>query len=182
MESTALVIVNVQKAIDCYSENKRNNLAAEKNIALLLAYWRCHNLPVFHVRHSSKFASSPYHQSSANYEFKFEVSPLESETIITKQENCAFLNTNLEKLLKQQGIKQLVVCGVLINNSVDVTVRVASGLGFKVVLPSDATAAFAIDGLNGKYYPADDVHWLFLTNLDTEYCEVSNTNHVIDNV
>jgi len=30
MESTALVIVDVQKAIDCYSENKRNNLAAEK--------------------------------------------------------------------------------------------------------------------------------------------------------
>ena len=64
---------------------------------------------------------------------------------------------------------------MLINHSVDATVRVAAALGFDVILPSDATAAFALKGLDGKDYEAEDVHGLFLSNLHGEYAKVVNS-------
>jgi len=57
----ALIIVDVQEAIDCYSQKQRNNPDAETVIASLLSRWCHRGLPVIHVRHSSKFDSSPYH-------------------------------------------------------------------------------------------------------------------------
>lgn len=86
-ENPALMIIDVQKAIDCFSEHERNNLNAEINIAKLLASWRETEKPIIHVRHSSKFESSPYHASSSTYEFKPESAPLPDELILTKKEN-----------------------------------------------------------------------------------------------
>jgi nicotinamidase-related amidase len=178
----ALIIIDVQKAIDCFSGYERSNLNAESNITKLLAHWRETEKPIIHVRHSSKFETSPYHTSSSTYDFKPDAAPHQDERIITKKENCAFLGTNLEQILKQNHIRELVICGVLINNSVDATVRVAAGLGYQIFLPEDATAAFAIEGLNGKLYSAEDVHWLFLSNLHGEYCSVVSTNQLISGV
>lgn len=179
MNNTALLIIDVQKAIDGYSDQERNNPEAEANMARLISQWRTMQWPVVHIRHSSKFTDSPYHESLPSYAFKDQVAPLDGEIVITKRENCAFIHTDLEQYLKQLNVTRLLVCGVLTNNSVDATVRVAAGLGFDVIVPSDATAAFAMQSLNGKHYGADDVHWLFLTNLDSEYCEVSTTEQIL---
>ena len=177
--SPALVIVDLQKAIDSFSENERNNLDAELNISKLLHVWRDRGFPVYHIRHSSKSENSPYHESNL-FEFKDMVTPVDGEAVITKSENCAFAGTNLECDLRSENIKELVICGVLTNNSIDATVRVASTLGFSVKVVSDATASFGINGLNNKYYPAEDVHWLFLSNLDGEYCSVASTMDIIN--
>ena len=168
----ALIIIDLQLAIDQFSSHERSNPSAELAIASFLDLWRERGLPVVHIRHSSRFVDSPYHESSDYFEFKPEVMPRDGEAVVTKRENCAFLGTDLEEQLKSMEVSELVVCGVLVNNSVDATVRVAAGLGFDVILPSDATAAFAIDSLNGKNYPAEDVHDLFLSNLHGEYAQV----------
>ncbi len=171
----ALVIIDVQDAIDCYSDYSRNNPDAERVIAALLTVWRDRGLPVIHIRHASKFENSPYHPTSHHFSFKYEAEPLAEEPVITKQENCAFIGTGLESLLRDQEISEMVVCGVLSNNSLDATVRVASGLGFRVMVPDDASAAFAMDLLNGKQLSAEDVHWTFLSNLHGEYCHVCDS-------
>lgn len=174
----ALIIIDVQKAIDSFSDYERNNLDAELNISKLLNVWRDRGFPVYHIRHSSKFEESPYHESNL-FDFKDIVTPVDGEAIMTKSENCAFIGTNLESHLKAENISDLVICGVLTNNSIDVTVRVAKALGFAVNVVSDATASFGIQGLNGKYYPSDDVHWLFLSNLNDEYCKVLTTGELL---
>ncbi|WP_261841387.1 cysteine hydrolase family protein [Aliamphritea ceti] len=175
----ALIVIDVQDAIDCYSDYSRNNPDAEKVIASLLMVWRDRGLPVVHVRHASKFENSPYHPASDFFSFKYEAEPLMGEAVITKQENCAFIGTELEALLKAQEVTELVICGVLSNNSVDATVRVASGLGFRVMVPDDASAAFAMDLLTGKQLSAEDVHWAFLSNLHGEYCQVCESGELL---
>jgi nicotinamidase-related amidase len=52
--NTALVVVDVQRAIDdpfWAADGPRNNPGAEANIAKLLAEWRRIGYPIFHVRH-----------------------------------------------------------------------------------------------------------------------------------
>ncbi|WP_295802235.1 cysteine hydrolase family protein [uncultured Microbulbifer sp.] len=175
-DNPALIVIDVQQAIDHFDSGNRNNPNAEQAIARLLNHWRDLQLPVAHVRHGSKFTDSPYHPDSPYFSFKQEVSPLGREKVITKSENCAFIGTQLDEWLKSHGVTELVVCGVLTNNSVDATVRVAAGTGYRVFLPSDATAAFPLQRLDGKFVSAEDVHWIFLSNLDGEYCRVTSVD------
>ncbi|MCQ3829147.1 isochorismatase family protein [Microbulbifer elongatus] len=174
-----LLVIDVQEAIDSYSEMERSNPQAEENIAQILCKWRAEKRPIIHVRHSSKYRDSPYHRSSPGFAFKKAVAPEEDDVVVTKSENCAFLNTGLKNHIDGCGSKTLVVCGVLVNNSIDATIRVAAGLGYSVYLPQDATAAFGMRALNGKYYASDDVHWLSLSNLDGEYCTVTTVAQVL---
>jgi len=181
-KKAALVIIDVQKAIDSYSNEERNNLDAEEKIGSLINSWRDSKMPIIHVRHASKLPASPYHSSSQGFTFKPQVKPLENEIVVTKQENCAFIGTHLDKTLKELGIIEIVVCGVLVNNSVDATVRVASGLGYKVNLVHDASATFALKTIDGRFFSSNDVHWLFLSNLHEEYCIVCSTKQVLENL
>lgn len=175
----ALVIVDVQQAIDEFSAEPRNNPDAEAVVAVLLRHWRASGLPVWHVRHASRCPASPYHRENRGFAFKPESRPLAGEPVVTKQENCAFLGTDLQQRLQSRDISELVICGVLTNNSVDATVRVAAGLGFSVLVPHDACAAFAMALRTGAYLDADTVHWAFLDNLDDEYCRVRCSADII---
>ncbi len=135
MQSTAqqshpgLLIVDVQKAIDHPSWGRRNNVDAELHMSELLAHWRQRGWPIVHVRHSSLEPSSTYRPGQSGFEFKAEVAPVSEETIVTKRTNNAFIETELDALLKARSIGTLVVCGVITNNSVEATARMAGNLG-----------------------------------------------------
>ncbi|MCA0900126.1 MULTISPECIES: cysteine hydrolase family protein [Microbulbifer] len=175
----ALLIIDVQQAIDHFDVGTRNNRDAEQCIAQLLHQWRQWSKPVVHVRHASRSSDSPYHADSPFFAFKSEVTPVTGEKVVTKSENCAFIDSELDAYLKREQVTELVICGVLTNNSVDATVRVAAGLGYRVYLPQDATAAFPLQTLNGKQFSAEDVHWIFLSNLDGEYAQVVETASIL---
>ncbi len=176
----ALVVIDMQDAIDHFPISERSHTNAEETIAELLSYWRAQQRPIVHVRHSSKDPRSPYHSSSPWFAFKTATKPVIEEKIITKRENCAFIDTDLENYLHQQNITELVVVGVLLNHSVDVTVRVARGLGFRCFLVSDACPATAIeihssintaasDTASRQIIEAKLAHSILLANLENEY-------------
>ena len=174
----ALLVIDVQQAIDHYSDKERNNPNAEQVMQRLLNQWRRLKLPVIHVRHSSKFKDSPYYHQSPFYGFKANVVPNADEKIVTKLENSAFTDGSLKNHLKDIGCHEIVVCGVVTNNSVDATVRSAAALGFHVVVVSDATAAYGMTLLNGEQLTAEQVHWTFLSNLHGEYAQVCSSDQL----
>jgi len=181
-DNPALIIIDLQNAIDAYHTGTRNNPDAESNIARLLAHWRKKDLPIFHIRHASKSLDSPYHKNSPLFDFKDQATPRDGEQVITKSENCAFIDTDLNQQLKNRHISELVICGVLSNNSVDATVRVGAALGYKIIVPHDSSAAFDMTLLNGEHIEAEQVHWIFLSNLDGEYCQVCGNDELLANI
>ena len=62
--------------------------------------------------------------------------------IITKTQYDAFYGTNLEKILREQGARGVVVCGVMTHLCCETTARSAFVTGFDVYLPVDATATY----------------------------------------
>ena len=178
-QNPALVIVDVQKAIDHPSWGDRNNPYAEQRIADLLVVWRQKALPIFHIRHASTEEYSTYRPDQDGYRFKPEAMPKADEELVTKNVNCAFIGTDLEAKLQSKKVNELVVCGVITNNSVDATVRVANNLGFRVFVPDDATATFGMITREGKSYSAEDIHSIFLSNLHGEYAEVVNAKEIM---
>jgi nicotinamidase-related amidase len=180
--NTALIIIDFQNAIDHPSWarwGQRNNYDAEKNVAALLQAWRSSGRPIYHIKHDSVEPKSHYRPGQPGNDFKPEAQPLAGETVIVKRTNSAFIGTDLEARLHAAGHTQLVVAGVITNNCVEATVRMAGNLGFDAFLVEDACFTFARKDWNGRSCTADEVHAMSLANVDGEYCVVTQTAAVL---
>jgi len=107
------------------------------------------------------------------------VQPLPGETVIPKQTNSAFIGTGLEARLRAARQTLLIVTGVITNNSVETTVRMAGNLGFHTFLVEDGCFTFARKDWTGALRAASEVHAMSLANLDGEYCIVTRTAEVL---
>ena len=179
---TALIVIDVQKAIDHSSWGERNNPDAEQNIGALIAGWRSTHRPIYHIRHDSIEPDSHYRPGQPGNDFKPDVRPLAQETIVVKTTNSAFIGTGLEAMLSAANLGILVVTGVITNNSVEATVRMAGNLGFETYLVEDACFTFGRRDWKGRWRTAEAVHSMSLANLDGEYCSVVRTGQVLEAV
>jgi nicotinamidase-related amidase len=101
--------------------------------------------------------------------------PIKGEQIFEKSVNSAFIGTNLESYLRENGINNIVIAGLTTDHCVSTTTRMAGNLGFKVLLVSDATATFDRQGPDGKEYKAEDIFAVHIASLHGEFCNVVST-------
>ncbi|NQT77200.1 MAG: isochorismatase family protein [Bacteroidetes bacterium] len=66
-------------------------------------------------------------------------------TLINKTQFDAFYGTNFETELRNAGIRQLIITGVMTNLCCETTARSAFVRGFEVVMPVDATASYNLE-------------------------------------
>lgn len=180
--STALLIIDMQQAIDDPSwsrEGGRNHPNAEPIALRLIESWRSAGRPIYHVRHDSVDPQSTYRPGQPGNCFKPGFEPRDGEQVITKHTGSAFTATSLEGMLRERGQLDLVVVGVITNNSVEATVRHAGTLGFRVTLVEDACFTFGRRDWNGALHSAEDVHAMSLANLNGEYCRVATAMEVL---
>ena len=171
----ALIVIDVQNAIDDPKWGPRNNPGAEANAAKLLQAWRASHRPLFHVQHRSVTPGSPLRPGQPGCEHKPEVRPLPGEPVIGKQVNSAFIGTDLETRLRHAGIGTLVIAGLTTAYCVSTTTRMAGNLGFRTLLAADACATHAQTGHDGRVHDAETVHALALASLHGEFAEVVDT-------
>ncbi len=74
-----------------------------------------------------------------------EIAPGEDEIVITKTSSSVFISTNIDYVLRNLGVRQLVLCGVVTDQCVESAVRDACDLGYLVTLVPDACATYALD-------------------------------------
>jgi nicotinamidase-related amidase len=180
--NAAIIIIDVQHAIDDPQWARwgpRNNPQAEDRMAQLLAAWRSTQRPIIHVRHMSREPESPYRPHQPGNDFKPSVAPLPRERVIEKSTNSAFIGTTLEAELRGAAIDTVIIAGVITNNSVEATARMAGNLGFTTIVVSDATATFARHDFNGVLRSAEEVHAMSLANLQDEYAAIMTTAEVL---
>jgi len=180
--TTALLLIDMQKAIDDPSwakDGPRNHVNAERAALRLIEAWRAAGRPIYHVRHDSVEPRSTYRPGQPGNAFKPGFEPGAGEAVIPKHTGSAFTATMLESLLRDRGHLNLVVAGVITNNSVESTVRHAGTLGFRVTLADDACFTFARRDWHGVLRTAEEVHAMSLANLDGEYCRVATTAEVL---
>ncbi|MEM6665259.1 MAG: cysteine hydrolase family protein [Pseudomonadota bacterium] len=175
MSAPALLLIDFQKAIDDPYWGRRGQPHAEDNAQRLLSHWRNAERPIFHVKHNSINADSPYRPGAEGNVFKPALAPEGDEVVIAKTANSAFIDTPLQMLLTNGGIDAIVVAGVLLENSVDASVRMASNLGFAVTIAEDAVASTERVDHTGRNWPAEDVWALSLGILKGEYAAISTT-------
>lgn len=178
-ESAALILIDLQCAIDHPSWGIRNNPNAERTGAALLAAWRASGRAVYHVRHDSVEPNSTYRPGQPGHDFKPEFVPRLGEPVTSKHTGSAFVGTDLDERMATGCHHVLVIFGVITNNSVEATVRHAGCLGYKVLLVADACFTFGKTDWNGVERAADEVHAMSLANLHGEYCTVTTSSEIL---
>jgi nicotinamidase-related amidase len=168
-QKTALLIIDVQ---EFYFPGGRMQLehpeVAGMNAGLLLDLFRARAYRVYHVRHNFEPGGNihPY------------VKPLPGEMVFSKDQVNAFAGTDLLKVLSQDSIERLVVCGMQTHMCVEAAVRAAHDLGFDCVLASDACATRALQ-FEEHIIPAASVHYSTLSTLQGSYARVATTEDLI---
>jgi len=147
------------------------------NIQSLLDHFRGTDRPVFFTSFSVKegepdpiadWWEDTVKEGSEQAEITKELSPQDGEVIIRKPTYDAFIRTELESHLRDLGIKQLVITGVLTNFCCETTARSAFCRGFDVFVVSDAAAAYD-----------EEAHLASLKNLAWGFATVVEARDII---
>lgn len=69
-----------------------------------------------------------------------EIAPGEDEIVLPKSSSSVFVSTHIDYILRNLGVKQLVLAGLLTDQCVESAVRDACDLGYLVTLVTDACA------------------------------------------
>lgn len=133
------------------------------------------HLPVFHIQHCSSVPTSLLHETNAGNAFNDLVTPVESESIVKKKVNSAFIGTDLQLQLDKATIVTLVIVGLTTDHCISTTTRMAGNLGYETYLVSDATATFNKNGFDGKNYTAELIHETALASLHKEFVTIVTT-------
>jgi nicotinamidase-related amidase len=177
----ALIVIDVQRAFDEWEAagKQRNNPQAVARIAELLAAFRTRGLPIFHIRHQGTRPGSSFLPDSTGFPVKDEAREIDGEPVIVKKVNSAFIGTDLERRLREQGIDTLVICGATTNHCVETTTRMAGNLGFDARLVRDATWTFDRTGPDGDAHSAEEIHAMTLSNLNSEFARIVSASEAI---
>ncbi len=177
--NAALVIIDMQRGMHQPTLGRRNNPDAEVQVQRLLSAWRQASRPIVHVRHISRTPGSVFWPGQPGCEFQAALQPLPHEHVVEKNVPDAFTHTGLERWLHARAIRQVVIVGVITNNSVEATARSGGNLGFEVIVAADACYTFDQTDLSGRLWPAEDVHALSLSNLAMDYATVVETDEIL---
>jgi ureidoacrylate peracid hydrolase len=74
-----------------------------------------------------------------------EIAPAADEIVIPKTSSSVFISTNIDYVLRNLGIRSLMLAGILTDQCVDSTARDACDLGYLVTIVTDACATHSQD-------------------------------------
>jgi len=144
----ALIIVDVQVAFVAGPEPVPSAGALLAAVGSLLDAARDGDAWVVHLQNDG--ASGAIDEpGSAGWELHFPVEQRGNEVVLRKSTDDGFQGTDLAELLTAQGIRSVVICGVMSEMCVSATARSALELGFHVVLPHDAHATYDVPAVPG---------------------------------
>jgi len=173
----ALMVVDMQEFfLDPASPSFTcGGLAILPNLRRLIDAFRLAGRPVIYTRH----VHHPDHidsgilgwwwkgmcvEGTPESEVHHQISPLPSEKVIIKHRYSAFYNTDLETILRCQGIEELVITGVMTNMCCESTARDAYYRDYRVFFLADATGSIT-----------EEMHLASLLNLAFGFAYVTTT-------
>jgi nicotinamidase-related amidase len=147
---TALIVVDMQR--DFVSEGGTLRVPTARGtvpeIQRLLTLFRDGGMRVVftqdtHGENDPEFAIWPEHarEGSWGWEIIDELAPRPGETVLRKLRYDAFYGTPLDHLLRQWGVRALVLCGTVANICVHYTAASAALRWYDVIVPTDAVSA-----------------------------------------
>lgn len=144
----------------------------------LLQTYRRNGQRVIHMQHVSiRPGATFFLPNTDGVKIHPDVAPNEAETVIQKHYPNSFRETPLLEHLREHGITQLAIAGMMTQMCVDSTTRAAADLGFECLLAHDACATRSLS-IGGATVSAQDVQIAFLAALNGLFAKVQSTEDI----
>lgn len=157
---TAFIIIDVQNIL---VETGFETEKLLEKIAYLQDQARSKNIEIIYVQH----IENPEAQTSKDWQLSAFLNRKPDEKIFQKKYNSIFKETGLKEYLDQQGIEQLVLCGMQTEYCVDTSVKVAFEYGYQLVIPEGAVTTF-----DGEDIPAETLNEFYENIWEGRFADV----------
>lgn len=177
-ENAALLVIEMQEVF-----RSDMGLISDKqiqNVKSLIKYAKQKGIKVIYVRHNDSSENSTHmirwwggdklEYGSAGWEIINELTPI-SDTIIDKSQYSAFYNTNLDEILKSNGITDIIISGVMTNCCCETAARDAFMRGYNVFFINDATATIN-----------EELHLATIKNLAFGFAQIMDTKNLVNHI
>ncbi|MBN7763102.1 cysteine hydrolase [Nitratireductor aquimarinus] len=72
-----------------------------------------------------------------------QIAPGEDEIVLPKSSSSVFVSTHIDYILRNLGVKQLIICGLITDQCVESAIRDACDLGYLVTQVTDACLTYS---------------------------------------
>ena len=107
-------------------------------------------------------------KGSWGWDFYGGIKPLSSEVVVTKHRFSAFIDTDLDLILRSKNIKTLIMTGIATNVCVETTARMGFMKDYYIVFVSDCCPAYK-----------QHLHDTTLENIETVFGQVVTAQDVV---
>jgi nicotinamidase-related amidase len=148
--------------IDCQNTYTRGVMelegvqAALDEVEILLDRARSAGIPIIHIQHDDG-PGSLYDIEGECGSIVSRVAPHNGEPVVVKNYPNAFVQTDLDDVLKTANASSMVLAGFMTHMCVNSTARGAFNIGYEPTVVAAATATRALPGLNDATVPAEAI-------------------------
>jgi nicotinamidase-related amidase len=196
-EKTAMIVVDMQN--DFVQEGAPIEIprarAMVPRLNRLLAVCREHKIPVIYIHHVIRGGDidagrlADHHEAirnnkailagTPNVEIYEGLKPHSGDLVVAKPRYSAFYGTDLEAILRSQGIDTLIISGTVTDVCCESTTRDAFSRDYKVIFLSDGNAAGDLPDMGFGPVSAEEIQRVVLTVLAMCFAQVSSIDQVI---
>jgi len=152
----ALIVIDMQNALQ-YSYNFSDLINKINN---RISLYRQANLPVIFIQHNDQDVV----RGSDLWQLSNKLDKQKDDIVVEKYHPNAFYQTNLNKILMQNGISTIEICGAQTEYCCNATIVMAHGLGYKIIMEHDMTTSF-----DNNYMIAEDTISFFENIWDQRF-------------
>ncbi|MFE7120265.1 isochorismatase family protein [Streptomyces sp. NPDC057654] len=139
----ALIVVDAQVAFMTGEEAAPAAAELQVQLKSLLSRAREAGAVIVHLQNDGAPGTAD-EPGTPGWELHLPVESGPRETVIRKEEDNGFEGTRLGDLLVEEGVRSIVVCGLMSEMCVLATARAALERDYRVVLPHDAHATYDV--------------------------------------
>ena len=157
---TAFIIIDVQNIL---VETGFETEKLLEKITYLQDQARSKNIEIIYVQH----IENPEAQTLEDWQLSALLNRKPDEKVFQKRYNSIFKETGLKEYLDQQGIEQLVLCGMQTEYCVDTSVKVGFEYGYQLIIPEGAVTTF-----DGDDIPAETLNEFYENIWEERFADV----------
>ncbi|WP_295810747.1 isochorismatase family protein [uncultured Nitratireductor sp.] len=176
---TALLVIDFQKEYFEGSLPVPDAREAMENAGKLVAWADANKINVYNIQHHNPIGAPVFAMDGDTVAFHPDIRPAKHHHVLQKTSVSVFPTTDLDARLKAQGIKTVIVAGLMTHACVSGAARDAVPLGYDVIVASDACATRDITGPNGKTVSHKTLHDASLATLADAFAEVLDTEAIL---
>lgn len=171
-ESAALLLIDPQMEYVCGGLPLNGIEAAVAECSRLAALARQAGAPVFHIVHHGRPGGALFNPEGKYVDIIPQLAPQGSETVLVKHLPNAFAGTELDRLLRATGRKQVVIAGFATHMCISATTRAALDHGYAATVVAAACATRDLPNPLGGIVPAASLHQATLAALADRFASV----------